>query len=46
MCRSVARVGDFGDAGISDKKKDTWHRYTRQFAVIILTTYCSQGSRF
>ena len=46
MCSSVAKVGDFDDAGVSDKKRDTWHKYTRQFEVIILTTYCSQGSRF
>ena len=46
MCSSVARVGDFDDAGVSDKKRDTWHKYTRLFEVIILTTYCSQSSSF
>ena len=46
MCSCVDRVSDFDDAGVSDKKRNTWHKYTRIFEVIILTTYCSQGSRF
>lgn len=48
MCSSIARVGNFDDAGagVSDKKRNTWHKYTRLFEVIILTTYCSQSSSF